>query len=155
MTDSARTALQPLDIFQILGYTGSDEGQKNQILEEAQNLLLEDLVETDLPSRLSPEDTAKAKQLLTDQSQSLEQRQTQLLGMLHEKVTDLDHLLMDKTAQMKMDVMEERINDLKQQLSSDAFASQQLSQAELWFRRENFAEALRILDAVSTRSPAA
>ncbi len=153
MTPTAQSALQSLDIFQLLGYTGSDEAEKNQILEEAQALLLQDLLETDLATRLSPEDLARTKQLLGDQSQPVEQRQTNLLSFLHEKLTDLDQLLLTKTAQMKLDVITERLADLKQEFATDAFASQQLAQAELWLHRENYAEAAKIMNVVTARTP--
>ncbi len=153
MTPAARDALQSMDIFQLLGYAGTDEVEKNQILEEAQNLLIQDLVDTDLVTRLSPEDLSQAKQMLTDELKPMIARQTDLLAWLHEKVADLDQILLDKTAQMKHEVLEEFLNDLKQRYAQEAFASQQLAQAELWFHRENYAEALRILQSVAARTP--
>lgn len=153
MTPTAQQSLQPLDIFQLLGYIGTDETEKSQILEEAQSLLLQDLVETDLVSKLSPEDLERAKQILAEEATPLSQRQTELLTFLHDKVNDLDQVLLEKTAQMKWDVMQERLNDMKAEFAQDAYSSQQLSQAELWMHRENFAEAIRIMNMVSARVP--
>lgn len=153
MTPAAQQALQPLDIFQLLGYTGTDENEQNQILEEAQLLLLQDLVEKDLPSRLSAEDMASVQQLMADESKPMAQRQSDLLTMISGKIDDLDAILLDKTAQMKLDVLQERLADMKQQFAQDAYSSQQLAQAELWLNRGDYLQAVRIMNTTQARVP--
>jgi hypothetical protein len=118
------------NIFFLLGAEGSSTQEQEQFLDELQQVVWEDFLESDLDLLITSQEKEKADQILQDPNLEEVQKQEQLLEYLDSLIPDLEEIMVDKALQLKKELVLERVASLKESLAQDQAKLQQVNEAE-------------------------
>ncbi len=152
MTDSAQNfpvsqKLAQLDIFTMLGVTGTED-EKEQFLDELQDLVWQDFVDVDLMDKLEDRDMDEVEGILADDTLSVKDQQEKLVGVLQRIMPDFEDVLLNKALELKEDMLRERIAGLMEYYKDRAAELAKVNQAEDLVNDEKYKEAVDLLNGL-------
>ncbi len=139
-------SLASQNIFVLLGVTDSSQEEKENFLDELQQVVWEDFLEHDLELLITQEEKAKVDELLassTDQTM-----QEELVVYLEKLIPDLEEIIYEKALELKADMVEERIAGMKEYYQGNAQATRQINQAEQLIEQNQWRTAAEVLNAI-------
>ncbi len=122
--------LEDQNIFTLLGIQDGSVQEKEQFLNELQQVIWEDFLEKDLELLISKEEQTKVEQILANQELSQLQQQEQILDYLADLIPDLEEIMLEKALELKQDMVKERVEGLKQFYAGDDQALAKIEQAQ-------------------------
>ena len=147
MTPTAQQTLQRMDIFDILGAQGTNE-EKEAFLEELQDVIWQEVFEKHVSEKLTDDDVKAVEGIIADEAMEDDAKRVKLFEMLRDKVPDLDSILLDRTVQLKADMLQQRLEGMKEFYASNADATGKLSQAEQMWGAEQYQEMVDLLNTL-------
>lgn len=150
MNPTAQNALQTMDVFTLLGTTGSPE-DREAFLTELQDAIWQEVAEEHLASQLSDQEMDEISRVMDDTSLSVEAKRNKLFEVLGQKVPDIEKILEDKTIQIKEDLLTERLEGMMVYYEEDEDAMRRLEEADDLLLSEKYAEAVAILNDLSKK----
>ncbi len=141
-------AIQNMSIFDMLGVQGTEE-EKEAFLTQVQDVIWQDVVETDLAPLLSDAEIEAVEKMLNDEGKTDEEKRDYLFGLIIDKVPDAESVLLTRTMQLKSDLLSERLEGMKEYFQGKAEAQSKLAQAQTLIEQQKHEEAVAILNALS------
>lgn len=141
--------LTELDVFTILGVSGTDE-EKTAFLQEMQEVIWDDVVSSELDDNLTDEEMERIDDIIADTATSMDDKHNKLYAFLTEKIPNLTEVLTTKVNQFKMDLLDDRIEGMTEfyQSQNNADALGKLEQALGMRNEERYSEAVAVLNAM-------
>lgn len=137
------------NIFEMLGVTTGTPEQREQFLDELQQVIWEDFIEHDTKLLLTDAeqaDLAKIMQATTDKS--LEQ-QEQVVVFLEKLIPDLEDIMLEKALQLKEEMARERLNALRELHRNDDQKFTSVQRAEELMSQQQWRTASEILNGLT------
>jgi len=122
--------IEDQNIFTLLGIENSSEEEKDKFLDELQQVVWEDFLETDLEQLVTAEEKVKVDQILQNTSLSEVDKQEQALVLLEGIIPNLQEIMVEKALELKKELVKDRIAGMKENLAGDADKLQQVQTAE-------------------------
>ncbi len=142
------TVMEPLqdqNIFYLLGVEESTEGEKEAFLDELQQVIWEDFIETDVKMIISPEEMAQLGKILEKGND--QNVQEEALVFLEKLVPDLEEIMLEKALELKEDMVMERIAKKRKYNSKNTEVLAKVDEAENLIKQDKWAQAAAILNA--------
>lgn len=144
-------SLAKVDLFKLLGVSGSEE-EKQRFLDELQDLVWQEFIDTELMALLDEQQMDQVIQVIGDTSLSDEQQQQQLIKLVEQVVPDYEQVLVNKALELKADMLAERIEGLKERFAGQAESLAKVKQAEELLNDSKWQEAVDVLGEVEVGS---
>lgn len=141
-------SIQSMSIFDMLGVEGTEE-EKEAFLTQVQDVIWQDVVETDLAPLLSDAELDEVEAFLENEATTDDAKRDYLFGLIIDKVPDAESVLLTRTMQLKSDLLTERLEGMKEFFVNNAAAQSKLSQAEQLLTQHKHDEAVAILNELS------
>ncbi len=128
--------LKAQNVFDMLGLMSISDADKNQFLDELEDMIWDDFILHDLELLLTSEEYVKARQILDDSAKDEAAKKEALIVYLEGFVPDLDEVLYEKALELKSEMMGERLNKMKEGASEEVLAkikeAEELISQNLW-----------------------
>lgn len=123
-------SLADQNIFEMLGVTTGTSEQREQFLDELQQVIWDDFIEHDVKLLLTDAEQTELEQILrTHADKSLEQ-QEQAVVFLEKLIPDLEDIMLEKALQLKEEMARERLAALRELHRNDSEKMAVIDQAE-------------------------
>jgi hypothetical protein len=146
MTQDSATdeeALPAQNIFEMLGLSNISDEEKNQFLDELEEMIWNDFIEHDLQLLLTSTEYEEAKKILQATYQSEDARKEALLNYLSSLIPDLEEILYQKALELKAEMFAERIKRMS--MDADESMRAKLQEVETLVAQNRFKSALKLL----------
>ncbi len=140
--------LHRLSIFEMLGVEGTEE-EKEEFLSEVQDVIWQDVVENDLAPILSDEEADNVHTLLNDEGIEQNTKRDYLFDLILKKVPQAEDVLLQRTLQLKSDLLHERLHGMQEYFSNNAASMQKLQTAHQLIENQDLDAAVAILNELS------
>lgn len=143
-------ALEDQNIFELLGVTEGTDEEREAFLDELQQVIWEDFLESDLKLLVTSEEYAGLEPLLQtggDQSADMD-LQEELVGKLEKLIPDLEEIMLEKALELKADLVRERIAGMKEYYSGNEAALNSLQEAEAKVMEDRWFDAAQTLNQI-------
>ena len=140
--------LQKMSIFEMLGVEGTEE-EKEAFLSEVQDVIWQDVVENDLAPLLSEPEMDEVDAMLNDESASEDTKRDYLFDLILKKVPNAEEVLLERTMQLKSDLLHERFHGMQQFFANNPEAMQKLEVAHGHIDADEHEEAVALLNELA------
>lgn len=141
-------AIQNMSIFDMLGVEGTEE-EKELFLTQIQDIIWQDVVETDLAPLLSDAELDEVEAFLSNDQKSDDEKRDHLFGLIIDKVPNAESVLLTRTMQLKSDLLMERLEGMKEYFKNDTAAQSKLAEAQKHIEMQQHGEAVALLNELS------
>lgn len=149
MTDKAKSeVIEDQNIFQLLGVNDGTDEEKERFLDELQEVIWEDFLETDLELLVTEEEHAKVKEILAQTNKNDQELQDETIQFLEKLIPDLEEIMLEKALELKEDMVRERIAGMREFYAGNTSALGQLSEAEKLLTEDKWYSATQKLNGV-------
>jgi len=136
-------ALPAQNIFEMLGLSNISDEEKNQFLDELEEMIWNDFIEHDLQLLLTTTEYEEAKKTLQATYQSEDARKEALLNYLSSLIPDLEEILYQKALELKAEMFAERVKRMN--MDADENMRAKLQEVEALVAQNRFKSALKLL----------
>jgi hypothetical protein len=140
--------LQKMSIFEMLGVEGTEE-EKEAFLSEVQDVIWQDVVENDLAPLLSEAEMDEVDAMLNDESANEDTKRDYLFDLILKKVPNAEEVLLERTMQLKSDLLHERFHGMQQFFANNPEAMQKLEVAHGHIDADEHEEAVALLNELA------
>jgi hypothetical protein len=135
------------NIFEMLGVTTGTAEQREQFLDELQQVIWEDFLDNDTKLLLTDVEQGELQKILqASPAKSLEQ-QEQAVIYLEKLIPDLEDIMLEKALQLKEELVRERLRALRELHRSDAAKITKLDEAEQLMTQNKWRAATTALNS--------
>ena len=146
-TQDDQEELKSQNIFEMLGLTSISDSEKNQFLDELEEMIWDDFVFHDLELLLTSEEYQGARQILDDETKKADEKKEALIVYLEELVPDLDEVLYEKALELKSEMMGERLIKMKEK--ADQATLDKIKEAENLISENHWKSAASLLNQLT------
>jgi hypothetical protein len=139
--------LETQNIFDLLGVSDGTQKEKEDFLDELQEVIWEDFVESDIELLLTEEE-GKGFAVIKAKGETLEV-QEEMLVFLEKLIPDLEEIMMDKALELKAEMVQERISGMREFHADNQEAITQIEKAEKSIVDDRWAEVSTILNGIT------
>lgn len=136
-------SLQMQNIFDMLGLDQISDEEKNQFLDELEQLIWNDFVEKDLPLLLTSTEHEEAKKIMADPTKPSDAGKEALLNYLSSLIPDLEDILYQKALELKAEMFAERLKRMS--TDADEAMSAKLQEAKSLATQNRYKSAVKLL----------
>ncbi len=136
-------SLQMQNIFDMLGLDQISDEEKNQFLDELEQLIWNDFVEKDLPLLLTSAEHEEAKKIIADPQKQGDAGKEALLNYLSSLIPDLEDILYQKALELKAEMFSERVKRMNTDV--DEAMSAKLKEVESLVAQNRYKSAVKLL----------
>ena len=111
---AASESLEDQNIFFLLGVQDGTEEEKEAFLDELQQVIWEDFLESDVELLITQEEQVELKKLMDKTDVSEDQKQEEIVTYLEKLIPDLEEIMLEKALQLKEDMVKERIAGMRE-----------------------------------------
>jgi hypothetical protein len=144
--------LQKMSIFEMLGVQGTEE-EKEAFLSEVQDVIWQDVVENDLAPLLTESELDEVQAMLNNEATPEDEKRDYLFDMILKKVPNAEEVLLERTMQLKSDLLHERLHGMQQFFVNNPDALAKLEVAHGHIDAEQHDEAVVVLNELSASIP--
>ncbi len=139
-------SLQDQNIFYLLGVDDGTDEEKESFLDELQQVIWEDFIESDVKALISEEEMTQLRQIMAKgDGQDV---QEEMVVYLEKLIPDLEDIMMEKALELKEEMMWERINGMREYYSGKPEFLAKLDEAEQLVKKDHWHQAIEILNAI-------
>lgn len=139
-------SLDDQNIFYMLDAEDGSEEQKNQFLDELQQIIWEDFLENDTKLLLTTDESTQLSQLVGNDFTKPLIEQDQAIDFLERLIPDLEDLMLEKALQLKGELFRERIASLKELYVDEPARLEIVERAELFTDQDKWFSAAKTLN---------
>ncbi len=140
-------SLQDQNIFYLLGVEDSTDEEKESFLDELQQVIWEDFIETDVKMLISVAAMTKLRQLMAQgDGQDV---QEEMVVYLEKLIPDLEEIMLEKALELKEEMVLERMAGLREYHLGKSAALAKIDQAEQLVKKDHWHQAAGLLNALS------
>ena len=141
-------SLETQNIFDLLGVGDGTKKEKEDFLDELQEVIWEDFIESDVDLLLTE---AEVKDFADIKAKGeTPEIQEKMLAFLEKLIPDLEEIMMDKALELKGDLVQERISGMREFHASNEEALAQIAKAEKAIIDDRWAEVATILNSIKS-----
>ncbi len=107
------------NIFFLLGAQEGSTQEQEQFLDELQQVIWEDFLQTDLDLLITSQEKEQIDQILQDSNLDDQAKQEEILKYLDGIIPDLEEIMLEKALKLKGELVQERVASLKETLAED------------------------------------
>ena len=146
-TESSESeSLQDQNIFYLLGVDDSSDEEKEAFLDELQQVIWEDFIESDAKLLISEEELVKLRQIMAQgDSQDV---QDEMVVYLEKLIPDLEEVMLEKALELKEEMVLERINGLREYYLSKPESLAKVDEAKQLVEKDKWHQAAQVLNAI-------
>lgn len=138
--------LEDQNVFYLLGIDSSSPEQKEQFLDELQQVIWEDFVENDVELLLTEKEFQELKTTYQLDSKKPLAEQEAVISYLEKLIPDLENLMLEKAIKLKADLVKERVAGFREKLVDQSAKLAELDQADKLIAQEKWLSAAKILN---------
>jgi hypothetical protein len=142
-------SLESQNIFDLLGAADGEESEKEAFLDELQQVVWEDFIQTDVQTLLTEAEYAEFSQIVNQQDTPNEEKQEKAIKYLENLLPDLEEILLNKALQLKQDLVWERVAGMKEYFAGQDQQLQAVVQAEALFKQGRWDDGAQLLNTLS------
>lgn len=146
--DQDSESIEDQNIFELLGVNDGTDQEKEQFLDELQDVIWEDFLETDLELLVTEEEHNKIKDILGQTSKNKQEIQDEAVQFLEELIPDLEEIMLEKALELKEDMVRERIAGMREFYAGNTNALDQLNNAEELIRQDKWRSVAKVLNGI-------
>lgn len=141
-------ALEDQNIFYLLGIDDGSQEQKDQFLNELQQVIWEDFLDHDVELLLTDAEYKELREKYQiDQKKPLAE-QEEVIVYLEKLIPDLENLMLEKAIKLKADLVKERIASLKERFAADTQKMTELERADGLLAQDKWLSVARTLNSL-------
>lgn len=148
-TPEAAESLEDQNIFYLLGVDDGTEEQKSQFLDELQQVIWEDFLDTDVKLLLTEAEMQELERLEATKPDAKMEEQEEVIVYLEKLIPDLEDILLEKALGLKADLFRERIAGMREYHAANPQALTTVSEAEQLMNQEKWLSAARLLNTIA------
>ena len=122
--------LEEQNVFFLLVVDKSNPQEKESFLDELQQVIWEDFLESDVKLLITQEETKQLEELMQKPDMPEEEKQEKIVVFLEKIIPDLEEIMLEKAVELKGDMFKERILGLKEFYATDAEKLTAVNKAE-------------------------
>ncbi|MEA2056275.1 MAG: hypothetical protein U9O78_00960 [Patescibacteria group bacterium] len=143
--------LEEQNIFTLLGVEGGDQEEKEQFLDELQQVIWEDFLENDLPLLVTTAEKKDIDQILDDKDLNDLDKQDKIIQYLDKLIPDLEEIMLEKALELKEELVLERVAAMKKFYAGDQTKQNKISQAQELYNQNKWASGTKLLNQISSK----
>lgn len=143
-------SLEEQNIFDLLGVDDGDREEKEQFLDELQQVIWEDFLENDLDLLVTSEEKKDIDQILGNDNLDDFQKQDKVIEYLDGLIPDLEEIMLEKALELKEELVYERVEAMRKFYAEDEKTQQEIKQAVKKFSTNQWASGAKILNQISS-----
>ncbi len=140
--------LEDQNVFYLLGVTDGTDPQREEFLDELQQVIWEDFLEYDVKLLLTQDEYGEFQKLLDKQQGSSLEQQEELVVYLEKLIPELEEIMLEKALELKADLFRERIAGMKEFFSGKDEQLQKLQRAEELLMQERWHSSASLLNEI-------
>lgn len=140
--------LEQQNIFFMLGVENSSDQEKESFLDELQQVIWEDFLESDVKLLITNDEYGQLEQIMAKADLSEEDRQEEMVVFLEKLIPDLEEIMLEKAIELKADMFRERIMGLREFYSDDPEDLAKVQQAEDQMKEDLWHDAAVTLNSL-------
>ncbi len=140
--------LEDQNIFDLLGVKDGTDEQREQFLDELQQVIWEDFLENDARLLLTEDEMAQLKAILDKSTENSLEQQEEVVVFLEKLIPDLEDIMLEKALDLKADLFKERIIGTREYVAADAAKIAVVDQAEEHMQQNKWRSASNSLDTI-------
>lgn len=144
MENAFNQTLDQIDVFTLLGMTGSEE-EKAEFLAQMQQTVWTQVVEEEILPTLTQAQITEVENIMADDSVELEESKGKVFAYLLKTTPDLPELLKEKILEFKGEILVSRIEGLRERYQGNPSELQRLDSIEQMLEEGNVHPALQAL----------
>jgi len=144
MENAFYQTLDEIDVFTLLGMTGSDE-EKAEFLDQMQQTVWTQVVEEEILPTLTQAQITQVEDIMADDSVPLEESKSKVFAFLLETTPELPELMKEKILEFKGEILVSRIAGLRDRYEGNPSELERLDSIELMLDEGNIQPALQAL----------
>lgn len=141
--------LEAQNIFVLLGITDGNDEDKEQFLDQLQQVIWEDFLSHDVEMLITSEEMSQLRQIMSKAATNELELQEEIIGFLEPLIPDLEEIMLEKALELKEDMARERVAGLRQYYANQPEKMQQIEQAEAFMVKNQWATAADVLNAIT------
>ncbi len=138
--------LEDQNIFFLLGVEDGTEEEKESFLDELQQVIWEDFLESDVELLITQEELTELKKLMDKTDVSEDQKQEEIITYLEKLIPDLEEIMLEKALQLKEDMVRERIVGMKEYFEGQSEKLSAIDEAESLIQNDKWRQAAEKLN---------
>ncbi len=136
------------NIFEMLGLSDSQDSDKEKFLDELQQAIWEDFLETDLELMVATQEKEEVQKILADNNFTELEKQEKILAYLEKLIPDLESILMEKAIQLKRELVQERVAGMREYYANNQQAIETINKATQLIVKGRWKSGIEILNSV-------
>lgn len=140
--------LEQQNIFYMLGVEKSSDEEKESFLDELQQVIWEDFLESDVKLLITDDEYNQLEQIMSKSDTSEEDRQEEMVVFLEKLIPDLEEIMLEKAIELKADMFRERIMGLKEFFQDEPENLEVVQKAEDKMKENLWHDAAATLNAL-------
>lgn len=145
---ASNQTLEAQNVFFLLGVDESQAEQKEAFLDELQQVIWEDFLESDVKLLITQDEFAQLEQIMAKTGLSEEDRQEEMVIFLEKLIPDLEEIMLEKAIELKGDMFRERIMGLREYFVGQSEKLDQLTKAEDLVSQEMWYDAAVVVNGL-------
>ena len=141
--------IEDQNIFTLLGVTDGTEAEREEFLDELQQVIWEDFLENDVDLLLTEDEKKQLDTMKANATSDPEKAQEEMVVYLEKLIPDLEEIMLEKALELKEDMVKERIAGLKEYFAGRQDKLDQLSQAEAHIAQSKWSTAAQLLNSMT------
>lgn len=139
-------SLEDQNIFFLLGVEDGSEEEKESFLDELQQVIWEDFLESDVELLITQEEQAQLNSLIDKTGVSEDERQEEIVTYLEKLIPDLEEIMLEKALQLKEDMVKERIAGMREYFVDQTDKLAVVDEAESLIQNDKWRQAAEKLN---------
>lgn len=145
---SSDQSLESQNIFTLLGISSATDQEKEEFLDQLQQVIWEDFLENDVELLITEAERTQLQELMkTKQGDELAQQEA-IMSFLEKLIPDLEEIMMEKALELKADMVKERIAGMREFYADKPAQLAEIDKAEAQLRDDQWQSVAKTLNAV-------
>jgi hypothetical protein len=140
--------LEDQNIFDLLGVTDGTDPEKEQFLDELQQVIWEDFLESDLELLVTEDELKEVKDILAKTDKKEMEKQEAVIVYLEQLIPDLEEIMMEKALELKEEMVKERILSLKEFYQGQTDKIDTIAKAEDLFNQDKWLSGSKLINSL-------
>ena len=137
------------NIFEMLGVTTGTPEQREQFLDELQQVIWEDFIEHDTKLLLTDAEQVELQKILQAAPDKSLEQQEQVVVYLEKLIPDLEDIMLEKALQLKEEMARERLRSLRELHRNDPDKIATIDRAEQQMSQQQWRSASELLNSLN------
>ncbi len=146
-TDKKNESLQDQNVFYLLGVEKGSDEDKEAFLDELQQVIWEDFIETDVKKLISVEEMTQLRYIMAKGDN--QEVQEEMVVYLEKLIPDLEKIMLEKALELKADLFWERISAMREYYADKPELIIKVDEAEQLAKKDRWQRAAEILNATN------